>query len=104
MFIVIYTVKTTHELGEIPLYCPLNYDYKFAQLHFICQLRTSNLIFMWMASMSVLYAWVRTLVPEFKGRKNRNYKNDANDEDDEGGKEYSEEEKQDILEYIIDMK
>ncbi len=107
--IVIYTAKTIHELGEIPFFCPLDYDYQFAQLHSICQLRTSNLIFMWIASISVLYAWIRTLVPEFiyhkiDDDKNKNNKNDEND-DESREEEYSEEEKQgiNILNYVMDL-
>ncbi|CAI2167968.1 14414_t:CDS:2 [Funneliformis geosporum] len=63
LWIVIPT-RTINELGTIPFFCPMDYDYKFPQLRSVCQIRTTNLVFMWITSISILLAWIWTVLPE----------------------------------------
>src|ERR1043165_3922577 len=42
-----YTAFTVHEMGNIPFPCPDSYNYTLPLLHTACQIRATNLIFMW---------------------------------------------------------
>ncbi|CAG8630887.1 1243_t:CDS:2 [Funneliformis mosseae] len=53
----------------------MDYDYKFSQLRTVCQIRTANLAIMWITSISILVAWIWTVLPELITHKE--------DEDDE---------------------
>ena len=53
-----------HELGEIPLLCPSDYPYKTSKIMQLCQIRTANLICMWMMFVITLIATIIICVPE----------------------------------------
>ncbi|CAG8731138.1 19662_t:CDS:2, partial [Dentiscutata erythropus] len=43
-----YTALTVHEMGDIPFTCPNSYDYSLSSLYTTCQIRKTNLIFIWL--------------------------------------------------------
>jgi hypothetical protein len=61
---IIYTVYTVDELGDIPGYCPANYDYKDPQLRHVCQIRIANLACMWIMFLGILSTGVLMCVPK----------------------------------------
>ncbi|CAG8659603.1 547_t:CDS:2, partial [Ambispora leptoticha] len=42
-----YTAYTVNEMGNIPFTCPDSYNYSLPLLHTTCQIRATNLIFIW---------------------------------------------------------
>ncbi|RIB20949.1 hypothetical protein C2G38_2079491 [Gigaspora rosea] len=42
-----YTAYTVNEMGNIPFTCPDSYNYTLPLLHTTCQIRATNLIFIW---------------------------------------------------------
>ncbi|GBB96128.1 hypothetical protein RclHR1_02690013 [Rhizophagus clarus] len=61
---IIYTIFTTNELGDIPFYCPQNYDYKDPGLRYVCQTRLANLICMWVMFMGILLTGITMIIPK----------------------------------------
>jgi hypothetical protein len=66
---VVYTYKTIDELGDVPIFCPSNYKYSFPRLKFICQIRITNLICMWLMFISTILATFAMHIPESKYNK-----------------------------------
>ncbi|GBC45663.1 uncharacterized protein OCT59_013551 [Rhizophagus irregularis] len=63
---IVYTYKTIGELGDVPIFCPSNYKYSFPRLQFICQIRISNIICMWLMFISTILATFAMHIPESK--------------------------------------
>ncbi|CAG8456217.1 286_t:CDS:2 [Diversispora eburnea] len=45
---ITYTLYTSNELGEIPFTCPPDYDYPSSDIKKACQIRSTNIICMWL--------------------------------------------------------
>ncbi|CAG8497567.1 11195_t:CDS:2 [Rhizophagus irregularis] len=61
---IIYTIFTINELGDIPFYCPTNYDYGEPGLRYVCQTRLANLICMWVMFMGILLTGITMIIPK----------------------------------------
>ncbi|RGB36379.1 hypothetical protein C1646_741784 [Rhizophagus diaphanus] len=61
---IIYTIFTINELGDIPFYCPTNYDYEEPGLRYVCQTRLANLICMWVMFMGILLTGITMIIPK----------------------------------------
>ncbi|RGB41905.1 hypothetical protein C1646_751518 [Rhizophagus diaphanus] len=44
--LVLYTIFTRNEMGNIPFICPRNYPYSSQLIIIVCQVRTANLLVM----------------------------------------------------------
>ncbi|CAG8559070.1 1555_t:CDS:2 [Funneliformis caledonium] len=60
---IVYTIYTINELGDIPFYCPSNYDYKDPKLRTVCQIRLANLICMWLMFLGILVTGITMCIP-----------------------------------------
>ncbi|CAI2166310.1 5535_t:CDS:2 [Funneliformis geosporum] len=60
---IVYTIYTINELGDIPFYCPSNYDYKDPKLRTVCQVRLANLICMWLMFLGILVTGITMCIP-----------------------------------------
>ncbi|CAG8640510.1 1116_t:CDS:2, partial [Acaulospora morrowiae] len=55
-FQVVYTVLTINEMGNIPFSCPSDYPYSSEIIRTACQVRTANLISMWiLEAISIIF-------------------------------------------------
>ncbi|RIA86626.1 hypothetical protein C1645_878553 [Glomus cerebriforme] len=61
---IIYTFFTIDELGDIPFYCPSNYDYDKPELRYVCQTRLANLICMWIMFVGILLTGITMVIPK----------------------------------------
>ncbi|RIA90447.1 hypothetical protein C1645_769917 [Glomus cerebriforme] len=52
---VIYTRSTIKELGDVPFFCPSDYNYPFNTMKLICIVRASNLIVMWIRFVTIVF-------------------------------------------------
>ena len=73
---VFYTYFTRNDIGNIPFFCPSDYPYKNSKLLQLCQIRTANLICMWIMFVITLIATIIMCVPE------ETYKNVVGIDDD----------------------
>lgn len=60
--IVIYTISTRNELGEIPFFCPEDYNYKSSTIRLACQIRAANIICMWSFTIYIMFFLIILLV------------------------------------------
>jgi len=46
-FVVLYTIFTKHEMGNIPFFCPEEFHYSSNLIRTACQVRAANLLLLW---------------------------------------------------------
>ncbi|GBB90171.1 hypothetical protein RclHR1_17040002 [Rhizophagus clarus] len=60
--LVIYTISTRNELGDIPFFCPQDYNYKSPTIRLACKIRAANLICMWSFTIYIMFFLIILLV------------------------------------------
>ncbi|RGB38206.1 hypothetical protein C1646_812828 [Rhizophagus diaphanus] len=73
--LVIYTISTRNELGEIPFFCPENYKYKSSTIRLACQIRAANIICVWSFTIYIMFFLIILLVlpSEKKSKVDKDY-------------------------------
>ncbi|RIA90996.1 hypothetical protein C1645_875752 [Glomus cerebriforme] len=94
--LVIYTISTRNEIGDIPFTCPSNYNYTSTTVHLACQIRTANIICMWSFTILItLFLLILLALPSEKSKAEKVYermdkvhrKDDKADKDDKDHKD-----------------
>ncbi|GBB93290.1 hypothetical protein RclHR1_21440001 [Rhizophagus clarus] len=62
---ILYTVFTKDEMGDIPFFCPASYPYSSQLIRTACQVRAANLLIMWLAPAVTLFIIIAALIISF---------------------------------------
>ena len=52
--LVLYTIFTKDEMGDIPFFCPADYPYSSHVIRTACQVRAANLLLLWICPAIIL--------------------------------------------------
>ena len=50
ILLVLYTIFTKDEMGDIPFFCPAEYPYSSQEIRTACQIRAANLLLLWIST------------------------------------------------------
>lgn len=71
--IVLYTIFTKEEMGNIPFFCPANCHYSSNLIRTACQVRAANLLIMWISPSVAFFIILSALTISYccrRGNKN----------------------------------
>ncbi|CAB4412078.1 unnamed protein product [Rhizophagus irregularis] len=73
VIMILYTIFTKDEMGDIPFLCPANYPYTSHLIRTACQVRAANLLIMWISPAVAFLLVIVALIISFcccSGREN----------------------------------
>ncbi|CAB5207577.1 unnamed protein product [Rhizophagus irregularis] len=62
---ILYTIFTKDEMGDIPFFCPANYPYTSTLIRTACQVRAANLLIMWISPAVAFFLVIVALIISF---------------------------------------
>jgi hypothetical protein len=68
VILVLYTIFTKEEMGDIPFFCPANYHYSSYLIRTACQVRAANLLIMWISPSMAIFMIITALAISYSCR------------------------------------